>query len=197
MIHCDKCLHWQHTPCAGFCSNRDKKIPEGQYTCDSCKFNHNASMIPSLSRVAVYRRSIAVLYTEGISNKMWLAKRLSKCAICQFIIIGCSFTKASNLIDKMESNGILIKSSQKGKQCTYSKKTGQEVKNKLKIYFGSKVEDIPEIVKAMKNSNYKSSHSQPQIQSQQQQQQQLPPSASSLLKKRKSLTRETVEACQS
>lgn len=81
----------------------------------------------------------------------------------------------------MESNGILIKSHPKGKQCTYSKKTGHDVKNKLKIYFGGRIENVPEISKILRNeSNNKSStHHQP------------------LLKKRKSLTRETVEACQS
>jgi hypothetical protein len=183
MIQCDKCSYWQHTPCAGFCSNRDKKIPEGQYICDSCKFDQDVRMSFSLAKVAIYRRAIAVLYTEGISSKAWLAKRLSM-HLLQLLIssLGCNFTKASNLIDKMESNGILIKSYSKGKQCNYSKKTGQDIKNKLKIYFGGKIEDIPEISKILKGDRGTNK---------------LTPPHQPLLKKRKSLTRETVEACQS
>lgn len=75
MILCDQCKTWQHTPCAGYCTNRDKRIPE-HYICNSCQYGKNKKLLKNLQELASFRRAISVVYTEGLESIGWLSKRL-------------------------------------------------------------------------------------------------------------------------
>lgn len=75
MILCDDCSKWQHTPCAGFYTNRDKRIPE-KYICYSCQYRGNGKLLKSLQDLSSIRRAISVVYSEGLQSIKWLSKRL-------------------------------------------------------------------------------------------------------------------------
>ena len=75
MIYCEKCETWQHTPCAGYCTNKDKRIPE-KYTCYRCEFGRNKKLLKNLQELASFRRAISVVYSEGLESISWLSKRL-------------------------------------------------------------------------------------------------------------------------
>lgn len=79
MICCDRCDNWQHTPCMGFCTNRDKRIPE-RYICLACTHGDNKKLLRGLEELAVLRRVISIAFSEGLCSITWLSKRLGMVA---------------------------------------------------------------------------------------------------------------------
>jgi hypothetical protein len=75
MIMCDQCNSWQHTPCAGYCTNKDKRIPE-KYVCFNCEHHGNSKLLRNLQDLASLRRAISVVYSEGLESIRWFSKRL-------------------------------------------------------------------------------------------------------------------------
>lgn len=75
MILCEECKTWQHTPCAGYCTNKDKRIPE-KYACYNCTFKGKGKLLRNLQELASFRRAISVVYSEGLESIKWLSRRL-------------------------------------------------------------------------------------------------------------------------
>lgn len=132
MIQCDFCGSWQHTPCVGFCSNRDKRIPKDNYKCYTCRFGQTKRIMTYLKDLSCFRRVVAILFTDGISSISELARRLS-----------CGIKKASNLIQRAEDEGLLRRST-KGTCFVFTPCSGQAVKDKLNHYFGPDPEQLPD-----------------------------------------------------
>ncbi len=125
MIQCDKCGFWQHTPCAGYCSNRDKRIPKDNYNCYFCQYGTSKKIIFFFKDLSSFRRAIAILFTDGIKGIKDLTERLS-----------CSYYKANVLVQRLESEGLLTRIADGGKGFAYKPCTGSDVKSKLSHYFG-------------------------------------------------------------
>lgn len=130
MIQCDGCGMWQHTPCVGYCSNRDKRIPKDNYHCYHCRFGAAKKTAAYLKDLSCFRRIVAVLYTDGIPSITEVAGRLST-----------SITKVSRLVKKLEDEGLLVRDGQ-GSKAKYKPCSGQAVKEKLNHYFGPDVESF-------------------------------------------------------
>lgn len=81
MIQCDRCELWLHTPCAGFCTNKDKRIPE-RFVCHNCEFRDNKKLLRNLQDLASLRRAISVIYSEGLESISWFSKRLGAASCC-------------------------------------------------------------------------------------------------------------------
>ncbi len=75
MIKCIECYKWLHANCLGFFSKDDRRIPSG-FKCCFClkKFS------PGIQNLAIYRRTLAVLYNENIRSKVFLMRRLGICS---------------------------------------------------------------------------------------------------------------------
>lgn len=114
MIQCDSCRSWIHTPCAGFCTNNDKRIPN-VFICHSCEFKGNTKLLMNIRNLALLRRSISLIYSEGWVNITTMSKRLS-----------CTRQLAWKILSKMEKEGFVTRIF--GDSSKYStKKEAQEV----------------------------------------------------------------------
>lgn len=147
MIQCDFCGNWQHTPCSGYCSNRDKRIPKDNYKCYHCRFGHSKKAMVYLKDLACFRRVVAVLFTDGFKSISELSLRLSTYnhhdTSDTSMPLGCTFKKASSLVIRLEEEGLLERKSIKGKY-SFSPKSGQAVKEKLNHYFGPDPQAFPD-----------------------------------------------------
>ena len=132
MIQCDFCGHWQHTPCVGYCSNRDKRIPKNNYKCYNCRFGQSRKTMLYLQELSCVRRVIAILYTDGIKSITDLAERLA-----------CPMKKASKIMARVEAEGLLKREIKSGRH-TFSTCSGQSVKEKLNRFFGPDPERLPD-----------------------------------------------------
>jgi hypothetical protein len=132
MIQCDFCGHWQHTPCVGFCSNRDKRIPKDNYKCYNCRFGHSKKIMVYLQELSCVRRVIAILYTDGVKSITDLAERLA-----------CPLKKASRILTRVEAEG-LVRREIKGPRHEFITCSGQSVKDKLNHFFGPDPERLPD-----------------------------------------------------
>lgn len=97
MIQCDSCRSWIHTPCAGFCTNNDKRIPN-VFICHSCEFKGNTKLLMNIRNLALLRRSISLIYSEGWVNITTMSKRLS-----------CTRQLAWKILSKMEKEGFVTR----------------------------------------------------------------------------------------
>lgn len=68
MICCDSCKTWQHTVCAGYYTNADKRLKGIDYVCLKCKYAAYPSLTPFLINISSIRRALYVIYHEGIKN---------------------------------------------------------------------------------------------------------------------------------
>lgn len=142
MIQCEKCGNWQHTPCVGYCSNRDKRIPKEGYICYICRFGTgNMRVVQFLKDLSCFRRVVAVLYTDGFKSISELSRRLS-----------CTIKKASFYVKKLEEEE-LLKRTISGTTVTFQPCTGTAVKEKLNFYFGpdpEKMKNFPKLTTSTK-----------------------------------------------
>lgn len=78
MIECDQCGNWQHTVCAGFYSNKDKRIPS-KYLCFECEYPRSIypKTMEFIRDLACFRRVLSVIFNESIKTMNELGKRLS------------------------------------------------------------------------------------------------------------------------
>ncbi len=96
MILCDGCQTWGHTPCAGYCSNRDQRIPP-THLCFACEFSGKKKLLSNVGALSSFRRAISVVYSEGLPSISWLSRRLS-----------CGIRKATTLIRRLEGEGFIM-----------------------------------------------------------------------------------------
>ncbi|GAA5859210.1 hypothetical protein JCM1840_003801 [Sporobolomyces johnsonii] len=90
MIWCSSCDHWRHTACYGFGGVHDVRIPE-IFICYRCRARTGASKssfdakregeieeaLADLKSIALFRRAIAVIWSEGVLDAKQLSHRLS------------------------------------------------------------------------------------------------------------------------
>lgn len=133
MIQCDKCQKWLHTPCAGFPSNNDKRIPE-KYLCQNCEYGANKKLLKHLQDLASFRRAISVVYHEGLASIAWFSKRLD-----------CGAAKASKLIRRLETEGLVSKPNSQTRVFSYTVHKTPEAKKKVYYYFGQDLTAFPEL----------------------------------------------------
>ena len=96
MVQCERCEKWQHTSCAGFCSNNDRRIGKG-YTCIPCLYGPLDGKTTGLVRdFTRKRRTIGILFSDGIASGANLRSRLQ-----------CSAKKIPGLLRQLEEEKIL------------------------------------------------------------------------------------------
>lgn len=149
MIQCDTCSSWQHTPCAGYYTNMDKRIPE-RYTCYGCKHRGNSKLLRNLQDLAAFRRAISVVYSEGLDSIQWLSRRLSTTKAIRrggtgtdlTFGIACGVAKASKLVRRLESEGLVSRPNTQGPFLVH--KTSQ-TKDKIRHFFTADLSVFPEL----------------------------------------------------
>lgn len=155
------CVSWQHTPCAGYYTNKDKRIPE-KYVCYSCQHRGNKKLLKNLQELASLRRAISVVYSEGLEGITWLSKRLGipndyDMLIMYLCMLDCGVAKASKLIRRMESEGLVTKPNSQAKSFTYIVHKTPEAKERIRYYFGLDLNAFPEL-KGLFNKQIKVSY---------------------------------------
>jgi len=137
MVQCERCNRWQHTPCAGFCSNKDRRIEESDYHCFLCRYGKLKPKAANFLReYARQRRAIGILYSEGIKSITNLSQRLS-----------CAPKTANDLLDGLEKEGI-VKINKLSRKNEVIKIATKEIKDYIiKKYFTILPENIPEFIK--------------------------------------------------
>jgi hypothetical protein len=138
MILCDKCQFWQHTPCAGYCTNKDKRIPEN-YICYRCQYHNNKKLLRNLQDLSSLRRAISVVFSEGLVSIAWFSKRL-----------GCGVAKASKLIRRLEGEGLVSKPNSQIRTFSYTVHKTPEAKEKIRYFFGLDLSAFPELMGLLK-----------------------------------------------
>ncbi|GAA5935245.1 hypothetical protein JCM1841_002863 [Sporobolomyces salmonicolor] len=90
MICCSSCDHWRHTACYGFEGVHEPRIPD-VFICYRCRARTGASessfdakregeieqALAGLKSVALFRRAVAVIWSEGVLDLKQLSYRLS------------------------------------------------------------------------------------------------------------------------
>ena len=71
MVQCNDCKKWSHMPCIGFTQQSD--IPEFYqcYDCKGCTIDASG-----LEEIALMRRSLWLVWNEGMKSTEWLAEKL-------------------------------------------------------------------------------------------------------------------------
>lgn len=149
MIQCDRCQFWLHTPCAGFCTNRDKRIPD-KYVCYNCEYSANKKLLKALQDLASFRRSISVVYAEGLQSIAWLSKRLGNIIAVPTDSVDCGVAKATKLIRRLESEGLIIKPNSQNRATTYTVIKSPEAKEKIRYYFSLELSVFAELAPYLK-----------------------------------------------
>lgn len=151
MIQCDGCGCWQHTPCAGFCSNRDKRIPKDNYNCYHCRFGSSRKTMLYLKELACFRRVTAILFTDGFQSHTDLAKRIS-----------CPLKKANALIKRLEDEGLMERKTLQGGKVSFSACSGSPVKERLNRYFGPDPATFPDFPEPKRSLDAVQDNKEPQ-----------------------------------
>jgi hypothetical protein len=132
MIECDCCRNWQHTVCAGFYSNRDHRIQSTNYLCFECRYRCNKGTIKTLKDVTAYRRTLSIVFNEGISELKTLSGRL-----------GFSVNNTKRQISRMVEDKFVIRPS----VSKFTAVKTKEVRDRLRQYFNYDLTKFPELVR--------------------------------------------------
>ncbi|OIR59167.1 MAG: meiosis-specific protein HOP1 [Amphiamblys sp. WSBS2006] len=117
MILCEKCRMWQHTVCAGFYSNKDKRISEEEYQCCFCRYGKNKKGFVLIKEIACFRRVLHVVYNEGMKSTEWMASRL-----------GFPLSKARKMVERALGEGFLRIEDASQTETQQSKETQQQTR---------------------------------------------------------------------
>ncbi len=136
MIFCGKCKVWMHTVCMGFFSNQDKRLPSGEFTCLKCLYGEFKNVWTFLCKLAAWRRSLSIVFHEGIKSKPNFSRRL-----------GLARRITNGIIRRLIREGFV----QNPNASTYVAVKNVESKRKIKFYFDLSLEVFPEFVSALNN----------------------------------------------
>lgn len=130
MIQCDCCSNWQHTVCAGFYSNRDNRINSVNYVCFACRYANNKPVLKVMKDLSAYRRTLSVVFNEGLSEEKKMAARL-----------GYTGRSTKRQIQKMVEDQFITRLP--GKTANYSVIKTKEVRDRLRQYFNYELIKFP------------------------------------------------------
>lgn len=137
MIQCDECKYWEHTVCAGFYSNTDKRLESfTKRVCYRCYFNANPAHSEVLKFVTLLcriRRALSIIYGEGFDNKNALRVRL-----------GISGKGIAVVANRLLSEGFLVNDPSAKNNCKLSVCKTLEAKARIKAYFNTNLESFEE-----------------------------------------------------
>eukprot|EP00917_Polyrhabdina_sp_WS-2016_P009865 GHVP01021660.1.p1 GENE.GHVP01021660.1~~GHVP01021660.1.p1 ORF type:complete len:465 (+),score=80.48 GHVP01021660.1:1084-2478(+) len=133
MIQCEECRTWQHTVCAGFYSNKDKRIEEAEYVCNICKYKDNRKVFKMIHDICCFRRVLSILYNEGVQSIKWLSAR-----------IGFPYIQTQKFVDRALLEGFLFKEINKDQETQLN---SDDENNPSVLYHVSKTTEIRERVK--------------------------------------------------
>lgn len=150
MIQCDCCSSWQHTVCAGFYSNRDHRIQSVNYICFDCRFATNKPVLKVAKELTTYRRTLSVVFNEGISDVKSLANRL-----------GFSTRVTNKQISKMTEDKFIVK--QSGKLPTFVAMKTKQVRERLRQYFNYDLIKFPIFADICNHTTASASMTQPKV----------------------------------
>lgn len=134
----------------GFCTNRDKRIPD-KYACLACIHGSNKKLLKNLEELAVLRRVISIAFSEGLQSITWLSKRLGtdvpppRRGSFSLPAVDCGLTRASRLIRRLESEGLVSRPDSQAKVYHYNVHKTAEAKEKIRYFFGLELTAFPEL----------------------------------------------------
>eukprot|EP00923_Selenidium_pygospionis_P004380 GHVN01007028.1.p2 GENE.GHVN01007028.1~~GHVN01007028.1.p2 ORF type:complete len:478 (+),score=53.10 GHVN01007028.1:2-1435(+) len=138
MIQCEVCFLWQHTVCAGFYSNKDKRIHGQKYECYGCKYKGKKNVFRFISELSCFRRVLSVIYNEGMGSIEGLSSRLGMPLPQTSLLVERGVQEGFLCVEDHEEPGTQTSEIETVKK--YCVVKTMEIREKVKFYFNTDLE---------------------------------------------------------